>query len=402
MTASRIAGSAAAAIFLLLVGACASPQATRQAEQPQQPPEEVLVPEEEMARPFYDDGRTRVALLAPLSGEHAPVGQALVNAAQMALFDIGEDDFALSVKDTAAGGGSVDMAMEEAIDEGAQLVLGPLFASDVRAVRGAAMGSGLPLLVFSNDRTLAGNGVYVMGLTPQAEVERVIDYAQRNGLRRIGLLTPDSAYGEAIRSALREATQRYGGDMVEVVTYDPRSPDFSEPVRQFAQSASSRYDAVLVPAGGRELLSLAAQLAFYNVDPSQIQYLGTRLWENRSLGAEPALAGGWFASPARGSWERFADRYREIYDDRPPRIASVAYDSTALAAALAQDAAQNGNDRPYGRDALENPNGFAGVDGLFRLTSEGNVERGLAVYELQRDSFNELEEAPRSFEPLIN
>lgn len=401
-----------AAGFLLLLGACAAPQATRPAPQAQPPQEPVLLPDEplSMAPAFYHDGRTRVALLAPLSGEHAGVGQALVNAAQMALFDVADDNFALSVKDTNDAAGGVRAAMDEARREGAQLILGPLFAQDVREVRGEASLAGVPLLAFSNDSSLAGAGIYVMGLTPSAEVERVVGHAVSQGRRRIGLLAPRTAYGEAVTAAVRESTQRFGGELVEVVTYDPRAPDFSEPVREFARRggvsarSSGIYDAVMVPAGGRELLSLAALLPYYDVDPQQAQYLGTRLWEDATLGAEPALSGGWFAAPARAAWEHFSERYQELYGARPPRVASVAYDATALAAVLVQDAARNGGDvrGAFRPEALHSSDGFAGVDGLFRLRPDGRVERGLAIYELRRGGFDEMEPAPTSFVPLIN
>lgn len=412
MTLQSTVTTALAAGFLLLLGACAAPQATRPAQEAQPPQEPVLLPDETLppSPAFYDDGRTRVALLAPISGEHAGVGQALVNAAQMALFDVADDNFALTVKDTSAEAGGARAAMEEARREGAQLILGPLFAQDVREVRGEAALAGIPLLAFSNDSSLAGSGTYVMGLTPSAEVDRVVGHAVSQGRRRIGLLAPRTAYGEAVMAALRDSAQRFGGEVVEVVTYDPRAPDFSEPVRDFARrgGVSGRsagiYDAVMVPAGGRELLSLAALLPYYDVDPQRTQYLGTRLWEDATIGAEPALSGGWFAAPARAAWEHFAERYRELYGAAPPRVASVAYDATALAAVLVQDAAREGGEarRAFQPPALHSADGFAGVDGLFRLRPDGSVERGLAVYELRRGGFDEREPAPTSFVPLIN
>jgi len=398
MIPSRIAGSAFAASLILLLAACGGSQATREAAEAQRP-QEVVTPEERGS--FYDDGRIRVALLAPLSGEHARVGQAIVNASQMALFDVADDGFALTVKDTGAGGPAAMAAMQEAMEEGADLILGPLFAEDVRVVSPAASGAGVPLLAFSNDQSLAQPGIYVMGLTPNAEVDRVIDHAARNGIRRVGLLMPQTPYGDAVRSALYQATQRYGGELVESVAYDPRSPDFTEPVRQFAQRGSG-YDAVMVPAAGRELLSLAAQLAYQNVNPNQVQYLGTRLWEDHSISTEPSLIGGWFAAPNRDSWQRFQERYNSVYGATPPRIASIAYDSTALAAAVAQDSDASRDDRVFTAEALQDSDGFAGVDGLFRLRPDGTVERGLAVYEVQRNAFVEREPAPSSFVPLIN
>ncbi|HLS68347.1 MAG TPA: penicillin-binding protein activator [Kiloniellales bacterium] len=406
MTTSRLAVSAIAAAMAFLLAACGGSQATREAAL-EQPQPEVMLPEEE-ARSFFDEGHTRVALLVPLSGEHAQVGQAIVNASQMALFDIADNDFALTVKDTGSAAGGATAALQEALDEGADLILGPLFASDARAITPAATNASVPLLTFSNDQSLARPGIYVMGLTAHAEVDRVIDHAARNGLRRVGLLMPQTPYGEAVRNALEEATQRYGGELVEIVGYNPRSPDFSKAVRDFAQrggvsqGSGGRYDAVLVPAADRELLSLAAQLAYHNVNPNHVQYLGTRLWEDLSISTEPSLMGGWFAAPSRASWERFVERYRSLYDARPPRITSIAYDTTALAAAIAQDAANNGSDLVFTPQALQDSDGFAGVDGLFRLRPDGTVERGLAVYEVQRDAFVEREAAPQSFVPLIN
>lgn len=411
MTTARLAIGALATAMTLFLAACGSSQATRQAAR-EQPQAEPVLPEEEPLS-FFDDDHIRVALLAPLSGEHAPVGQAIVNASQMALFDIADNNFALTVKDTGSGGADAVAAMQEALEEGADLVLGPLFAADARAAAPAALNAGVPVLTFSNDQTLARPGLYVMGLTAHAEVDRVVDYASRNGLRRIGLLMPQTPYGEAVRNALQEATARYGGEVMEVVSYNPRSPDFSEPVREFArrggvsQGSGGSYDAVLVPAGGRELLSLAAQLAFHNVNPNNVQYLGTRLWEDLSISTEPALMGGWFAAPNRNSWERFVERYRSLYGSPPPRITSIAYDSTALAAAIAQDAMgqhamgqRDGN--VFTAAALQNSDGFAGVDGLFRLRPDGRVERGLAVYEVQRNTFVEREPAPSSFVALLN
>lgn len=411
MIPSRIAGSVFAASLILLLAACGGSQATREAAEAQRP-QEAMTPEEE-ARAYYDDGNIRVALLAPLSGQHAQVGQAIVNASQMALFDVADNEFSLTVKDTGAGGPAAAAAMQEALEEEVDLILGPLFADDVRAVSSAAASAGVPVLAFSNDRSLAQPGIYVMGLTPQAEVDRVFDHAARNGLRRVGLLMPQTAYGDAVRAALQEATQRYGGELVETVSYDPRSPDFSEPVREFAQrggvssGSGGMYDAVLVPAAGRELLSLAAQLAYHNVSPNHVQYLGTRLWEDHSISTEPALMGGWFAAPNRNSWQRFQERYASLYGSEPPRIASIAYDSTAMAAAIAQDFGQDtggmgDSDSVFTTDALQNSDGFAGVDGLFRLRPNGTVERGLAVYEVQRNNFVEREAAPSSFVPLIN
>ena len=381
------------------------------------------------------DQPIKVALLLPLSGRHAALGESLLNAAQLALFDVAEDRFSLIVRDTRGTPDGARGAARAALDAGARLVLGPVFATSVSAMAGAARAQGVSVIAFSNDRSVADGGTFVMGLGPQPQIDRLIGYARRQGLVRFAVLTPQSAYGNAVLRALQEAVTRYGGELSRVVSYRAGLSDLTEEVRALAdydarhadlvaqrellaeredeasQLALERlegldtigvpdFDAVLLPQGGKRLQTIAPLLAYYDVDPAEVRFLGTAHWDDVRLGTEPALAGGWFTAPPPDLWRSFRDRYKETYDKVPPRIAALAYDATALAAVLTRRALQNGQDPDFGPVVLTQPSGFAGIDGVFRFLPTGEVQRRLAVLELRRDGFQVLDRAPNDFRQI--
>ncbi|MFC4352365.1 penicillin-binding protein activator [Fodinicurvata halophila] len=408
------------AIFLILgLAACQTQQATQPDSGAQQPEDSAQFGDrDDGLPPAAEDGRIRVALLAPLSGEHRQLGRSLVNAAQMALFRLAGEDFELVVKDAGDTARQAQNAMDEALNENVQLVLGPLFSQSVSAIEPQATRAGVPVLAFSNNREVAAPGIYVMGIGPSNDITRVIEYATEQGRSRIGLLTPRNAFGRAVQQAAQQAASRYGAEITRQASYDPEAVDITSEVRGLAQSASQTsseqtvtgsagpgatgFNALLIPAGGREVENIAPLLPYYDINPENVQLLGSRLWENGNLGREQILVGGWFAAPERDNWRTFARQYEDLYGNEPPRVASIAYDTTALAAALARDAEGGDNPVVYDEEVLTSSDGYTGVDGLFRLRPQGEVERGLAVYELRSDGFERLEAAPDSFEPLIN
>jgi hypothetical protein len=156
------------------------------------------------------------------------------------------------------------------------------------------------------------------------------------------------------------------------------------------------FDAILIPEGGNRLKSVAPLLPYYDVDPEKVHFLGTGLWDEPGLGTEPALNGGWYAAPPPGARADFDQRFRAVYKRPPPRLATLAYDATALAAVLARNA--NGPD--FSAAALTNPSGFAGVDGIFRLRPDGLIQRGLAVLEVHRNGNTVVSPAPTTFQAI--
>lgn len=404
------------AIFLILgLAACQTQQATQPDSGAQQPTEAA---EFDGRDEQTQDGRTRVALLAPLSGEHRPLGRSLVNAAQMALFRLAGEDFELVVKDSGNSARQAQNAMTEALNENVQLVLGPLFSQSVAAIEPQATRADVPVLAFSNNREVAAPGVYVMGIGPSNDITRVIEYATKQGHSRIGILTPRNAYGRAVEEAARQAASRYGAQITHQSSYNPEAVDITNEVQGLAQAASQTsseqtaagstgsgatgFNALLIPAGGSDVENIAPLLPYYDISPENVQLLGSRLWEDGNLGREQILVGGWFAAPERGQWQSFARQYEDLYGDTPPRVASIAYDTMALAAALARDAESGDSSEAFEEEVLTSSDGYTGVDGLFRLLPEGQVERGLAVYELRSNGVERLEAAPSSFEPLVN
>ncbi|MFZ5791465.1 MAG: penicillin-binding protein activator [Pseudomonadota bacterium] len=363
-------------------------------------------------------GPVKIELMLPLSGANAGLGQALLQAAEMALFETNAADIQLVVRDTGEPGGAA-AASQELVAAGVKLILGPIFAADVAQAAPAARAAQVPMISFSTDRAVAGSGVYVMGILPQLQVDRVVRFAASHGAKRIAALLPDSPFGRAVASQLPQSALSSGGAVSVVEFYPPGTTDFSSYVQRLADAKDS-FDAVLIPEGGDAARQAVPLLAYFGVDRTRTRLLGTALWNDPALLREPAMAGGWFAAPAGEEWAAFASRYRADYGGVPPRIASLAYDATALAAALARgpaaktsaeatasggalvgtaEAATPTGGSPFGTETLTTPDGFAGIDGIFRFRTDGGVERGLAVYEIGNGSVTVIDPAPQSFVP---
>ena len=430
------------------LAACASPSVPTPEPEAQPPvagpapgPEEsyeiLTEPLRQFEEPLTGLQPMKVGLLLPLSGSRADVGQALLNAAQLALFDLGGERFTLVIRDTQGTPEGAAAAAEAVLAENAALILGPLFATSAEAVKPIVDAAEVPMITFSNNTAIAGPLTFVMGVTPRTQVDRVVDYAVLQGLRRFAVLAPENAYGNVMVQSLQEAVFRNGVELSRVVFYDPQSTDVSAEVQVLADFNNRRsaadlqrrdlrgrsdeaaqrallrlqgvetlgdlpFDSILLPASGQQLLSVAPLLAYYDVDPSEVRFLGTSLWEDPQLLKESTLEGGWFPAPPPGLWKSFQDRYEESFGGKPPRVASLGYDAVALAAVLAQRGAASGSFLPYTQEAIAQPLGFAGIDGIFRFLPDGNVQRGLAVLEIQRAGFVERDPAPGSFPRGIN
>jgi branched-chain amino acid transport system substrate-binding protein len=364
----------------------------------------------------------RVALLLPLSGQNAALGNAMLDAAQMALYDVADEKLELIPHDTQGSTEAADAAARAAVSEGARLIIGPLIAAEVEAVKPVAAAANVPVVAFSTATQLAGGGTYLMGFLPRQEIERVVAFAHSRGVNRFAVIAPSTPYGEVAVDSLRAATQANGATLERVEMYDPAAQDLTPSVQHLVgatmdpvarQKLLSKpvppgakppdlpeivipFDAVLLPEGGTRLKSVAPLLPYYDVDPEKVHFLGTGLWDEPGLGTEPALAGGWYAAPPPGARADFDQRFREVYKRPPPRLATLAYDATALAAVLAR----NPNGPDFSAAALTNPSGFAGVDGIFRLRADGLIQRGLAVLEVHRNGNTVVSPAPTTFQAI--
>jgi ABC-type branched-subunit amino acid transport system substrate-binding protein len=384
-----VLGFAAGGLLAVALAGCQLVPAPR--EEPPPPPEPVRqeAPEPEPVRPGLppDEIRNRVAVLVPLSGANAGVGQSIANAANLALLDTGGERIRITVYDTAQGGPAV--AANKALAEGNGLFLGPLLAEDVRAVAAIARKASVPVIAFSNDVSVAGGGVYLMGFTPGQSVARVVSYARSAGLERFGALTPNGVYGRRASLALVEATR--GARLVGSQEFDRDAASIRAAVARL--NGQGAYQAVLIADSGR---TAALAVPLIRADRPEARILGTELWATEAtLGRTPALRGAWYAGVSDTMFNQLRTRYRARYGSNPYRLASLGYDSVLLAVRVAKDWRIG---RAFPERALRDPGGFAGVDGAFRFGANGVAERSLEVREITAAGTTVLSPAPKTFD----
>ncbi|HEX8573223.1 MAG TPA: penicillin-binding protein activator [Allosphingosinicella sp.] len=390
--ARRILGLGAMAALALGLGGCqlVPKQRAERLPEPVEPEVEQPREEEPVVRLPPEETRNRVAVLVPTSGANAGVGQSIANAANLALLDAGGERIRITVYDTARGGAAA--AANQALAEGNGLFLGPLLAEDVRAVAPVARRAGVPVISFSNDASVAGNGVYLMGFTPGQSIARVVDHARGVGLERFGAVTPEGIYGRRAGQAMIDSVERGGGRLVAMQSYDAGPASLRTAIGRLHSLGS--YDAVLIADGGRIAASAAPVLKAGS--GSALRLLGTELWATETgLGRTAALRGAWYASVADNMFNQLRTRYRARYGANPYRLASLGYDSVLLTVRIAKNWRLG---RPFPERELRDPVGFAGVDGPFRFTSSGIAERSLEVREVTAAGTIVVSPAPRSFD----
>ena len=348
-------------------------------------------------------GTVKVALLLPLTGNvnAQQVAKAMKQAAELALFDFDKPNIKLIPKDTHGTPDGARQAAQDAVKEGAELVIGPLFASEVSAVAPVAQAANVPVLAFSSDRNVAGSGVYLMSFVAGSDVPRMISYAVSKGKTRFAALFPQNDYGRIVEQAFNRAVQDNHAQAVMTKTFPPDASGMMAPVKEIAALAKkgspAQVDAIFIPAGGDTLPSLAPLFPYNEVDTQAVKLMGLSGWDYVGVGREAALQGGWFAAPDPKGWQDFTKRYAETYGDTPPRLASLSYDAVSLAISLSSNPAGE----RFSTAELTRSSGFQGVDGLFRLRPDGTAERGFAIMEVQRNGNQPIEPAPAAFSTAL-
>lgn len=332
-----------------------------------------------------DTERHRVALLVPQTGPDAPAGTSIANAVTLALLDSRSDRVRITTYDTAGGAAA---AAQQAIAEGNKLILGPLLADDVRAVQPIARAANVPLLSFSNDSSVAGNGTYLLGFEPGQAVGRVVAHARSAGMSRFGALVPRSTYGERALAAMRTAVEEAGGTLVAFEAYDRSATGLSGAARRLGRTAG--LDAILVADSGTNAIRAVPILRESGATTARI--LGTELWNTESnLGGNAAMRGSWYASVSDTLFGQMAARYRERYGQSPYRIASMGYDAVLLTVRMTRDW-RPGTAFPQNR--LFAADGFGGIDGIFRFDNRGIAQRALEVSEVRQGGVAVIDPAP--------
>lgn len=336
-------------------------------------------------------GQVKVGLVLPLSasGNAGVAATSMKNAAEMALAEFQNPNIQLLIKDDAGSAQGAQHGTQQALDEGAEIILGPLFAASVPATAQLARTRGVSVIAFSTDSSVAGRGVYLLSFLPESDVNRIVEYAAGTGKKSFAALLPDNAYGNVVEAAFKQAVGRKSG---RIVAFEKYGADRATAARTVAQ-ALGQADALFIADDGDSVVTVADALTGAGANLKNIQLLGTGLWDNPRVFASPALQGGLYAAPDPSGFRSFSGRYRAKFGADPVRTATLAYDAVALVAALART---QGGQR-FSPEVLTNPSGFAGIDGLFRFRADGSSERGLAVMKVTTGGGTAVAGSPKSF-----
>lgn len=335
-----------------------------------------------------DTARQRVALLVPLTGANAGVGQSIANATQLAILDLRNEAIRITTYDTNLGAAA---AAQKALADGNRLILGPLLSDDARAVAPIARRAGVPVVTFSNDSGVAGNGTFVLGYAPAQSIARVVDYAASKGIRDFAGLVPNGLYGDRASTALLRAVEDSGGQVVSLQTYDRQPGSLTAAITRLGRA--SPYQAVLIADSGATGAT-AVPIIRRSGGPTA-QVLGTDLWNTEaSVAAAPALQGAWFASVSDGLYRQYATKYRTRFGKAPYRLSSLGYDAVLLTVRIMRDWPIG---TPFPTDRLSDRGGFAGLDGAFRFGPDGVAQRALEVQEIRAGTTVTVSPAPTGF-----
>ena len=375
--------------------------------------------------------RIPVGLLLPLSGDAAALGKSLLDAAQLALFEVAGNRFELLPRDTKATEEGARVAAQSALDAGAQLLLGPVFAANARVAASIARARGITQIAFTNDRTVAGDGTFVIGLLPGQRIERVVSYAATRDIGRFAALIPEGRFGDLVAADFQKSVARAGAELVSIARYAATTESVTGAIKQLGDydarraallaqrralkdagdAASLRelkrlekretlgdvaFDAILLLETGPALSAVAPLLPYYEIDTRKVRVLGIHDWSPVALRRENAIAGAWYAGPDPVARAAFAQRFRGVYGKDPHPLASLAYDAAALAAVMAES-----GDGSFSPARFSIANGFAGSTGLFRLAPDGLVEHRFAVMEVQPDGVRVAAPAPQAFGEIV-
>ncbi len=306
----------------------------------------------------------------------------------MALYESGNRDIILMTADEGSSPADAAAGAERLLNQGAEILVGPLYAPSVKAIAPAARDRGVLMLAFSTDKNVAGDGVYLLGFLPEGDTTRVVDYALGHGHHKFAALIPSTAFGDVTLDALKGALPADKGELGEVKRFPATVDGIVGPAGTIAKADA---DALFLPQGGPVLRAAAPALS--GLDPEKTKLLGTGQWNDTANLAEPGLNGAWFAGPDPRNEIAFNAKYREAFGATPPPLAALSYDAVSLVAALAKGEPY----KRFTRSALADPNGFDGADGIFRFAADGTAERGLAIIAVTPDGFRLVDPAPKSF-----
>lgn len=352
------------------------------------------------AAPSPQDERkpVRIAMILPVSGygPTAVLSKGMKQAGELALFELDNPLVQLTVKDDLGTPQGAAAAADEAIREGAEIIIGPLTSQATASVAPIARKANVPVLTFSNDRRVAGNGVYLMSFLPEHEVDRIVAFSASQGKRQFAALIPNDAYGNVVEPAFRAAVASAGGTIAAVERYSAAAGNMLTPTKQMAETIKQRaemgapVDALLIAGGPESLPQMAPLIRYAGGSATQLKLIGTGAWEFPNVGRNAALVGGWYPGPDPHGWQDFSGRFSRSFGSAPPRLATLSYDAVGFAVALSA----NPPGQRFTAANLTRVTGYNGVDGMMRFSPDGSSERALAVLEIQSFANNVVDPAP--------
>lgn len=376
-----------------------------------------------------DASSFRVGMLLPLSGAASKHGQGLKNASMMALEDINNPNLILQYYDTQSTPSGARIAAENAIRQRANLIIGPLMSTEVKAIAGETIYQGVPVIAFSTAQEVLQPTVYTMGLLVEEQVSRIVGYAAAQGRRRLALLIPDNSTGNAVAKAAVKAAQKNGIEVTAIGYYRPEDSDFSGIIKEMtnygqrhaqvmrlkaglkarADAGDSQaafelkklttkegigdlgFDAVLIPESGAKLTSAISMFAYYDAAYPEVQFLGTSVWETGKFNHETVMQKSWYPTISRAHSAYFAGKYNQIFSERPSSLYSFAYDAVALANEISRRGTDNIN------QTITSPDGYFGINGAFRFFEDGTNQHSLDIVEIRPEGNTVVDSGPRKF-----
>ena len=339
-------------------------------------------------------GNVRVGLILSMSGagNAGVAAQSMRNAAELALSEFNNANIQLIMKDDGGTAQGAQAAAQQAIAEGAEIILGPLFSHAVAAAGQATRTRSVPMIAFSTDSNVAARGIYLLSFQPENDIDRVITYAASRGKKSITGFVPDNAYGNVVEAAIKQFGSARGGKVNAVERYGTGQADPLSAVRR-AQAAYRITDLVIVADGAETTPRVLQALNTVGVTPKRIQFAGAGLWDDQNVFAIKELEGAWFAAPDNTGFSSFSQRYSARFRAQPARTSSLAYDAVSLVAQLVKTQGAN----RFTEEVLTSRSGFAGVDGVFRFRNDGTCERALSIMEIRNGAARVVQQAPNNF-----
>jgi hypothetical protein len=332
-------------------------------------------------------GPTRVGMILPLTQNGAPsaVGVSMRNAAQLAVDEFAGPYIALMIQDDRSTPDGAAQAAQAELRAGAELLLGPVYANDVRQAASVARAAGKPIIAFSTDVSVAAPGTYLLSFLVQGYVDRIAQFAASRGKRSFAVMAPQNEYGNVAVAEFQQAAGNLNAPIVVVARYAPGAP---QSAAQEIATAGGQIDALFIPEQAEGMPAAASALAAAGI---KTQLLGTGVWNDARVLRLPQMQGAWFSAPDNAGFNAMAQRYKAKFGSEPTRLATLSYDAVTLAAALSK------NPDRFSQRALTSVSGFNGADGVFRFRADGTNERGLAVMEIDNNAAVAISPAPRSF-----